>query len=86
MKKTDYILKDFFSKMNVESLRSLCIKLDQRSGPDLAECLQDFSKSQDLDKWLSSAKSSEDLYDMVDLIQEYAERELDKKLPEMMRV
>jgi hypothetical protein len=84
MKKVDTILKEYVSRLNLDGLKFLSIRLDQRIGSDLAEALDAMSTCNDVDKWLSSAKSCEELYNMIDLAQEYVDRELHKRVPDLV--
>lgn len=82
MRKTDVILKDFVSKLNLDDLKYLSFRLEQRISGDLPEALELMAEHQELDRWLASAKSSNELYDMIDTTQEYIDRELCKRSPE----
>ena len=39
--------------------------------------------SQDLDRWFSSAKSCEELYDLINTGHEYVARELYRRIPDL---
>ncbi len=86
MKKTDIVLKEYASKLSVDVLKILSQKLENRVGSDVAEVLDAMSTCSDLDKWLASAKTCDELYDMIDLAQEYIDRELYKKAPELVQI
>jgi hypothetical protein len=83
MKKTDVLLKEYVVGLNTECLKNLSVSLDQRMGSDLADALNTIANHQELDRWLSSSKSCEELYDMIDKVQEYVDRELNKRLPDL---
>lgn len=83
MKKLDTVLKEYVSRISLDNLKYLAVRLEERIGADLAEALEACSSCQDLDRWLSSAKSYTEFYNMVDTIQEYVNRELDKRVPEL---
>ena len=83
MKKLDTVLKEYVSRLSLDNLKYLVVRLEDRIGADLAEALDACSSCQDLDRWLSSAKSYTEFYDMVDTIQEYVSRELGKRVPEL---
>ena len=85
MKKFDTVLKEYVNRLSLDNLKYLAVRLDERIGADLAEALDAMSSCQDLDRWLSSAKSYTEFYDMVDSIQEYIDRELGKRLPELQQ-
>jgi hypothetical protein len=86
MKKLDTVLKEYTARLSVDNLKYLTLRLEDRIGADLAEALNAMSTCSDLDNWLSSAKSHAEFYDMVDNIQEYCQRELSKRLPELQQV
>ena len=79
MKKLDTVLKEYVNRLSVDNLKFLVTRLDCRIGSDLAEALELMSSCHDLDIWLSSAKSATEFYDIVDTIQEYVNKEFDKK-------
>ena len=85
MRKLDPMLKDYCSKLSIDNLRFLSDRLDNRLGGDLAEALDFMSKNQEIDRWLNSAKSCDDLYNMIDTAQEYIYREASRRVPEMVR-
>ena len=85
MKKLDTVLKEYVSRLGLDSLKYLAARLEDRIGADVAEVLDACTSCQDLDKWLASAKSYTELYDMIDTIQEYVIRELDKRIPELQQ-
>lgn len=83
MRKLDVILKEYVSQLVVDNLKFLSLRLDQRIGSDLAEALDAVSECQEIDKWLASAKSCDEFYNMIDTLQEYVDRELNKRSPEL---
>lgn len=85
MRKVDTMLKEYISKLNNDSLRLLGDQLECRLNGDLADALDFMSKNQELDHWLKSAKSCDELYDMIDTTQEYVFRECNKRVPELVR-
>jgi len=86
MKKFDTVLREYVGRLNLDNLKYLAVRLEERIGADLAEALDAMSSCQDLDRWLSSAKSYDEFYDMVDVIQGCIKRELEKRLPELQQV
>ncbi len=84
MKKIDYVLKNYVEKLSVDNLRYLHLRLEERVGEDLAEALNFVSSCQDIDKWLSLAKSSDELYDLIDTMNEYVAREARKRVPDLV--
>lgn len=86
MRKTDVFLKEYVGCLNNDALKYLSVRLENRISSDLAEALDALSNTNEMDKWLASAKSNDELYDMVDLVQEYVDRELHKRLPELVGI
>jgi hypothetical protein len=86
MKKVDVILKDYVSKLTIENLKFLYIRLNERIGPDLSEAVEFLSMSGEMDKWMMTAEGHDEFFDMTDLVQEYVERELKKRAPELITV
>lgn len=83
MRKSDTMLKEYVQKLNNDNLKFLSDRLNNRLNGDLAEALNFMSNNQELDRWLSNARSSEDLYDNIDTAQEYVFREYDRRIPEI---
>jgi hypothetical protein len=79
VKKPETILKEYVGRLSEENLRFLIYRLDQRLGADLAEALDLMSSCSDLDKWFGSAKSSDELYDMIDVAQAHVRKEIQRK-------
>ncbi len=82
MKKPETILREFVSKANDDTLKYISGRLSQRLGGDVGDALNELSINNDLDRWLNSAKSAWELYDMVDLVAEYVEREAEERSQE----
>lgn len=79
MKKIDLVLKDYFNKMSSDDLKLTASKLDLRIGSDVADVLNLVSMHLDINKWLLSSKTNDELYDMLDTMMEYVDRELNKR-------
>jgi hypothetical protein len=84
MKKLDSVLKNYAEKLSAENLKYLACRLEERVGSDIAEALTMMSSCQEIDKLLLSAKSSDELYDMIDTAEEYISREYRKRAPELV--
>lgn len=84
MKKLDNMLKDYVSKLSNENLKFIVERLTTRMSGDMADALDFVAKSNDVDKWLQSAKTCMEFYDMADLLLEYGEREYRKRIPEFV--
>lgn len=82
MKKLDTVLNLYFNRISVENLKALSVRLKERIGSDLAEALNEMQTCSDLDRWLSSAKSYGELYDLLDIIGETANAKLSERCPE----
>lgn len=83
MKKVDTILKDYVAKLTPDNLKFLSVRFNDRISGDLGEALDMLSASHDVDKWLKTAKSSDDFFDMLDKVKEYVDREINKRSPEL---
>lgn len=84
MKKVDTMLKEYVGRLTVDNLKFLSGRLSQRLGSDLAEAIDTLSNCNDLDKWFGSAHSCDEFYDMLDKTQEYIDRELNKRIPDLV--
>lgn len=83
MKKVDAILKDYVAKLTPDNLKFLSVRLNDRISGDLGEALDVLSANHDVDKWLKTAKSSNDFFDMLDKVKEYVDRDINKRSPEL---
>lgn len=79
MKKPDLYLREYCSSLSDENVRFLATRLGQKMSGDLAEALDFVSRTRELDRWLGSARSSDELYDMIDMIQTASQKEYDKR-------
>jgi hypothetical protein len=79
MKKPDVYLKEYCQRLSDENLKFLVGRLNQRLGGDLAEVLDFLSNVREIDRWLSSAYASFDLYDMIDAIHSSVAKEHDRR-------
>ena len=84
MKKVDTMLKEYVSRLSMENLKFLNLRLHQRIGSDLAEAIDSLASANDLDRWFGAARSCEEFYDMLDKTQEYVERELNRRIPDVV--
>lgn len=75
MKKPETVLKECVGKLSDENLDFIHSRLEQRMAGDLAACLDILSKNGDLDRWLATAQSSGEFFDMVDLVAEQVTKE-----------
>jgi len=82
MKKPDMLLREYVQRLSDENLKWVAARLSQRLDGDLPEVLEFFSNAGDMDRWLASAKTSNDLYDMIDLTQKYTDKEYTKRFGE----
>lgn len=84
MKKVDTMLKEYVGRLTIDNLKFLSGRLNQRMGSDLAEAINTMANCNDLDKWFGSAHSCDEFYDMLDKAQEYIDRELNKRIPDLV--
>lgn len=74
-KPIDSYLKEYCHRLSDENVSFLSQRLSQRLSGDIAEVLDFLSNTRELDKWLSSASSCEELYDMLDSFQLVVDKE-----------
>lgn len=79
MKKPESLLREYAARLSDDNLKFLCGRLTQRLGGDLPEVLDFYSSTLDMDRWLSSAKTCNELYDMVDITAGFIEKEYAKR-------
>ena len=74
-KPIDTYLKEYCQRLSDENVKFLTQRLTQRLLGDTAEVIDFLSSTKEIDKWLSSASSSKDFYDMLDMFQSIVEKE-----------
>lgn len=79
MKKPDVYLKEYCQRLSEDNLKFLAQRLTQQLSGDMPEVLDYLSNVREIDRWLSAAESSDDLYNMVDQISTMVQKEYDKR-------
>lgn len=79
MKNFDVILKEYFQRLSDENLKFVTARFNQRYGGDLGEVLDFIGSSKDIDKWLQTAASHEDFYDMMEELAKIANQEAERR-------
>lgn len=74
-KPIDVYLKEYCKRLSEDDFRYLHQRSTQKLFGDTADVLNFLSKTKELDKWLSSAASCSDLYEMLDLFNSIVEKE-----------
>lgn len=76
------ILKECIAKLSDENLDYLYDRFGQKLSGDLSQSLELLSKIPELDKWLCSAQSSTEFFEMVDQISDQVLKEGNKRFSE----
>lgn len=79
MKKPDVYLKEYCQRLSDDNLKFLTGRLTQRLSGDVAETLDFLSNIREIDRWLASAETSSELFDMIDLVHSTVEKEYDRR-------
>lgn len=79
MKNPDNFIKDYVVNLNEEDLKFLYSRLSERLLGDISEAINFLDKNNDFSKWFYSAKGSNDVYDMVDKVFKFVEKEHSKR-------
>lgn len=74
-KPIDVYLKEYCQRLSDDNLKFLTQRLTQRLLGDTAEVIDFLSSTKEIDRWFSSASSSQDFYGMLDLFQSIVEKE-----------
>jgi len=70
MKNCENVLREYAHRLNDEDLKYLVFRYSQLLSGDRAEISQFVSQNWDIDKWLQTATTSTEFFDMLDLIGE----------------
>jgi hypothetical protein len=79
MRKPDVYLKEYCQKLSDDNLKLLGNRLSQKMSGDLGDVLEFLSNNREMDRWLASAQTSIELYDMIDAVGESVATELQKR-------
>jgi hypothetical protein len=83
MKKKDSILREYVRSLTEEDIKFLCSRLSHtygRRGGDVAQAVEFIQQAPDMDRLFASARDANHLYDLVDEVQDYAEREIKRRV------
>jgi hypothetical protein len=75
MKKPEVLLREYVRKLNEADLNNLHKYYGYNLSADRAEIAHIYSSDKEMDKWLSSATSADEWFDMVETAGEYIQRE-----------
>ena len=73
------VVKEYGRKLSDADLRYLSQRFQQRIGPDMCEVVEFLQKNGDLDHWLSLAKSANDFFDLIDMVDQLLQNESRKR-------
>ena len=79
MKKPDIYLREYCARLSDENMKFFTSRLGQRLSGDLPEVLNFLSNVKEIDRWLSSADSCFELYDMIDMVYASIEKECEQR-------
>ena len=79
MKKQEQFLKEYFYRLSDENLKVLHSRLNFRYSGDLSEVLNYVCNNKEIDRWLGTANSPKDLYEMLDFMHENVNKEYKKR-------
>ena len=74
-KQVSDLARNYVRLLSDSDLIWLYNKLHDRLGDDVAEAIQFMSKSSQIDRWFATSRTANELYDMVDIIQQYVEQD-----------
>jgi hypothetical protein len=84
MKKVDFVIRDYVSKLPFDNLRWLAERFEERIGPDLSEAIEFISKNSEIDKFLGTAKDYVEFWTAVDQVAAYVEKEFARRSPDLV--
>jgi len=79
MKKFNDVLKEYVRRLNDDDLKYIGMRLANRLGGDLGEAVEVVQRQPEMDRWLSSATSADDFFNMVDQVDSYVQLEVKKR-------
>ena len=79
MKNPEVFIRDYTNNLGEDDLKFLFTRLSDKLPGDTAEAIDFLDKTGEFSKWFYSAKSSDDLYNMLDKITKCIEKEHNKR-------
>jgi predicted transcriptional regulator len=79
MRNPDVFIKEYVGSLEEDDLKFLFSRLSEKLSGDVAEAINFLDKTNEFAKWFYSAKSSDDLYDMLDKVFKFIEKEHNKR-------
>jgi len=79
MKRTDTIIREYSKKLSDDNLLEINAKLSQNLCGDMASVAYIFSQDKSVDYMLSTASSSDEWYNLIDLLGEGIKKEGQKR-------
>lgn len=79
MKNSDLYLKEYCQRLSDENLKFLTQRMSQKLSGDMAEVFDYFSNVREIDRWLVTAQSNDELFEMIDQIDLLMQRENDRR-------
>lgn len=79
MKKPDVYLKEYCQRLSDDNLKFLAQRMSQRLSGDMAEVFDYLSNVREIDRWLSAAPTSDDLFEMIEQVNLMVQREYDRR-------
>ena len=79
MKNQQIVFKDYVSSLNEEDLKQTYEKIVDRFSGDIGDVVNHIDKNKDISKFLHSTKNADEIYDIVDDLFPYVEKEYKKR-------
>jgi hypothetical protein len=83
MKKPETGLREYAQRLSDDNLKFVSGRLTQRLSGDLPEVLDFFAENPDIDRWLQTARTGWELYDMLDVAHKTVDKEYTKRFGEV---
>jgi hypothetical protein len=80
MKKAEVLVKEYVNKLNDDQVSFLHLRLTQKYADDMSQALEMVSKNIEMDRWLCSATSSAEFFQMLDKLEQQLEKEASKRV------
>lgn len=74
--RNDNIVKEYVKSISDSSLDDLFLKLQRKIGVDVADAADILSQDKDVDKWLASASSADEWFEMMDRVHDIIKKEV----------
>lgn len=70
------LVRNYIRRLSDDDFTFIYSRLHDRMGGDMGDAISQMQRSPDIDHWFSTAKTCNEMYDMIDLVYQYMDSEV----------